>query len=346
MAAMRFDPSWQNDPQAFQALVEPYRRALQLHCYRMLGSLHEAEDLVQETLLRAWRARSDFEGRSSVRTWLYRIATNTCLNALERRRRQGGTTTRSLPAWQGPPTDDYPEGTPPTEIAWLEPYPDLALDGLVDPVPGPAARYELHESVQLAFVAAIQQLPPRQRAVLLLRDVLGWSAAEAALLLESSVAAVNSSLQRARATLEDCYPSGQPSHLPPGTVEQRSLVERYMRAWEGADLDGLVALLREDASLSMPPWPAWYHGRVSIRALCAWAWRQDPPRDVRLVLSGANGQPAVAVYRRAPTDGRLRAHSIHVLTLDGSAVAATTVFLEPALFAAFGLPSSLPDPAA
>jgi RNA polymerase sigma-70 factor (ECF subfamily) len=312
----------------------------------MLGSLHEAEDLVQETLLRAWRARSDFAGRASLRTWLYRIATNTCLNAIEYRRRHGGSITRSLPAWQGPPTDTYPEGAPPADIAWLEPYPDLALDGLVDPMPGPAARYELHESVQLAFVAAIQQLPPRQRAVLLLRDVLGWSAAEAADLLDASVAAVNSTLQRARATLGDSYPSGQPSHLPPGTVEQRSLVERYMRAWEGADLDGLLALLREDASVSMPPWPLWYHGRQSIGALCAWAWRRDPPRVVRLVTTGANGQPAVAVYRREAAGGSLRAHSIHVLTLDGPAVAATTVFLEPALFAAFGLPASLPESAA
>jgi RNA polymerase sigma-70 factor (ECF subfamily) len=240
------------DQDAFQRLAEPYRRELQLHCYRMVGSVHDAEDLVQETFLRAWRGIAGFEGRSSFRAWLYRIATNACLNALAGRAR------RELPEKQGPPSDQPPdrmlESGPATEIPWLQPYPDAALEGIADPAPGPDVRYEMREAVHLAFIAAIQHLPPRQRAVLLLRDVLGWSAAGTARLLDTSVMSVNSALQRARATLEKRLPAGRPSAPPAPNDRQRALLDRYVRAWESADVDGFVALLREDATVSMPPW--------------------------------------------------------------------------------------------
>jgi RNA polymerase sigma-70 factor (ECF subfamily) len=284
------DRARRGDRDAFEHLAEPYRRELQLHCYRMLGSLHDAEDLVQETFLRAWQGLDRFEGRASFRGWLYRIATNACLNALASR----ASARRVLPETQGPPSDQMPEGRPATEIAWLEPYPDAALEGLADAVPGPEARYEMHEAVQLAFVAAIQHLQPRQRAVLLLHDVLGWSATETARLLDASVASVNSTLQRARATLEKQFPAGRPSAPPAPDDRQRELLERYVRAWESADLDSFVALLREDAVLSMPPWRQWYHGRAAIRAFFAWAWRTACDGPFRLVPTAANRQPAFA----------------------------------------------------
>jgi RNA polymerase sigma-70 factor (ECF subfamily) len=303
----------------------------------MLGSLHDAEDLVQETFLRAWRGRDRFEGRASFRTWLYRIATNACLNALAR----GSRARRVLPEAHGAAADRMPEGGPATEIAWLEPYPDVALDGIADAAPGPEARYESHEAVQLAFVAAIQHLPPRQRAVLLLRDVLGWSASETAGLLDASVASVNSALQRARATLEQRVPSDQLRAQPAPDDRQRELLERYLQTWEDADLDGFVALLRDDAVLNMPPWPQWYHGRVAIREFFAWAW-QRAGQPVRLVPIGANRQPAFALYHHGP-DGRARqAHGIWLLTLQDDSIAALTGFLNPGLFAAFGLPTVLP----
>ncbi len=325
------------DRDAFADLAEPYRRALQLHCYRMLGSLHDAEDLVQETFLRAWRGLDHFEGRTSFRNWLYRIATNACLNALAQR----PNASRVLPEAHGPPADRTPEGAPATEIAWLDPYPDAMLEDIADAAPGPDARYELHESVQLAFVAAIQHLPPRQRAVLLLRDVLGWSAGEAAGLLDASVASVNSALQRARTTLEQRFPSGQPSAQPAADEQQRALLERYLRAWEGADLDAFVALLREDAVLSMPPWRQWYRGRAAIRALFAWSWR-SVGGPFRLIPTAANRQPGFALYSRGPDGPDYLAHGIWLLTLQDDAIAVLTGFFNPQLFAAFGLPVVLP----
>jgi RNA polymerase sigma-70 factor (ECF subfamily) len=325
------------DRDAFERLVEPYRRELQLHCYRMLGSLQDAEDLVQETLLRAWRGRDRFEGRSSVRNWLYTIATNACLNALA----QGRRARRVLPETLGAPADRTPAGAPATEIAWLEPYPDAALEGIPDAAPGPEVRYELQEAVQLAFVAAIQHLPPRQRAVLLLRDVLGWSASETAGLLDVTVASVNSALQRARATLEQRVPREPPRATPAPDDRQRALLERYLQTWEGADLDGFVALLREDAVLNMPPWRQWYRGREAIRALLAWAW-PSAGRPVRLVPIAANRQPAFALYRRGAAGRELQAHGIWLLTLQDEAIAALTGFLDPRLCAAFGLPAVLP----
>jgi RNA polymerase sigma-70 factor (ECF subfamily) len=326
--------------EAFQQLAEPYRRELHLHCYRMLGSLDDAEDLVQETFLRAWRGFDRFEGRASVRTWLYRIATNACLNALASR----ASARRVLPESLGPATDRMPHGEPVTEIAWLEPYPDSALEGIADAAPGPDARYEMHEAVQLAFVAAIQHLPPRQRAVLLLHDVLRWSGAETAGLLDASVASVNSALQRARATLEKQFPGGRPSGQPAPDDRQRALLDRYVRAWEGADLDGFVALLREDAVLSMPPWCQWYAGREAIGAFFAWAWERhgDGPAPFRLVPTAANRQPAFALYVRGPEGPDRHAHTIQVLTLRDDAIGGLVYFRDTRLFASFGLPAVLP----
>ena len=331
------------DRDAFQALTEPYRREVQVHCYRMLGSLHDAEDLVQETFLRAWRGLDRFEGRASFRGWLYRIATNACLNAIARR----PSVRRVLPEMIGAPADQPPDGAPPTDIAWLEPYPDTALAGIADDEPGPEARYEMHEAVQLAFIAAIQYLPARQRAVLLLRDVLGWSATETAGLLDASTASVNSALQRARATLEQRYPSGRPNVQPEPDDRQRVLLDHYLRAWEDTDLDRFVALLREDAVLSMPPWPQWYQGREAIQAFFAWAWRSNGNRrPSRLVPTAANRQPAFALYTRDPDGSVYQAHGIWLLTLRDDTISALTGFRDPGLFAAFGLPAILPHHAA
>jgi RNA polymerase sigma-70 factor (ECF subfamily) len=277
------------DRDAFQRLAEPYRRELLLHCYRMLGSFHEAEDLVQETFLRAWRGLDGFEGRGHFRGWLYRIATNACLSFLAGR----AGARRVLPESQGPPADRMPTGEPATEVAWLEPYPDVGLGGIADTAPGPEARYEMRETVALAFVAAIQHLPPRQRAALLLCDVVGWSASETAVLLGTSVASINSALQRARATLERQFPSGRAATGPLPDDAQRALLDRYIRAWEDADLDGFVGLLRDDAIYSMPPWPQWYSGRAAIRGFFGTAWRYYG--GFRLVPTSANRQPAFAV---------------------------------------------------
>jgi RNA polymerase sigma-70 factor (ECF subfamily) len=326
------------DRDAFQQLAEPYRRELQLHCYRMLGSLHDAEDLVQETFLRAWRGLERFEGRTSFRNWLYRIATNACLNALASR----ASARRVLPEAYGPPTDHMPGGAPLTEVAWLGPYPDAALEGVPDDAPGPDARYEMREAVQLAFVAAIQQLPPRQRAVLLLRDVLGWSAAEAAGQLDASVASVNSALQRARATLRQRFPAGQPAAPAVPDDRQRALLQRYVQAWEGADVDGLVALLTEDAVVSMPPWPHWYTGRAAIATFFTWVREPAGARPFRVIWTAANGQPAFGVYTREAGGSEWRPHNLQVLTLERDAIAAVTNFRDPGLFAAFGLPAVLP----
>src|SRR5690348_14902337 len=253
----------------FERLADPLRRELKVHCYRMLGSVHEAEDLVQETLLRAWRGFDTFDAGGSFRAWLYRIATNACLNALESRKRAQ----RLLPDQIGPAATGMPAG-PATEVAWLEPYPDSGLIGVVDEAANPEARYTSREAVKLAFVAAIQQLPPRQRAVLLLCDVLGWAAAEAATLLGGSTASINSALQRARETLAKRYPDGRPVEAPRPDATQQMLLDRYLLAWEGLDLDSFVSLLKEDATYTMPPLPQWYAGRDAIRAFFGWAWKR------------------------------------------------------------------------
>lgn len=322
-------------PDAFQELVEPYRYQLQVHCYRMLGSFHEAEDLVQETYLRAWRARERFEGRSSLRNWLYRIATNACLNALASKSR------RLLPAAFGSPTteDVHPLGKPPTEIAWLEPYPDAALPDVADEAPGPEARYELLESVQLAFIAAIQQLSPRQRAVLLLRDVLGWSANETAELLESSVASVNSALQRARASVE--ARTTPIETVESDTDDRRELLGRYVTAWEASDIQSLVSLLREDAVFSMPPWPQWFRGPDAIRRFLEWGMRAG--RRFRLVATRANGQVAFGqyVWQAEHPDSPFQAHALIMLTFDANTISELTVFVDKTLLTKFGLPATV-----
>ena len=326
-----------DDRTAFEESVEPYRQQLRLHCYRMLGSFHEAEDLVQETFLRAWRARGRFEGRTSLRNWLYRIATNACLNALAAR----PSAVRLLPTSYGPPTDDFPEGPRPDDVPWLQPYPDWALEGIADPELGPEVQYELQESVQLAFVAAIQRLPPRQRAVLLLRDVLGWTAAEAAVLLDTSSVSVNSALQRARATLASHLPAQEWAAPAPADETQRALLERYVAAWQAADIDRFVAVLREDAILSMPPWPHWYQGRESIARFFSWAWARR--RALQIVPTSANRQPAFVQYAHLHDDVRLELHSVQVLTLSAQAdaITAITVFLSRDVIDSFKMPRFL-----
>jgi RNA polymerase sigma-70 factor (ECF subfamily) len=321
---------------AFQRLSAPHRGELQLHCYRMLGSFHDAEDLVQETFLRAWRGIGRFEGRVSFRAWLYRIATNACLNAIASRR----SSRRLLPEDYRPPSHQMPGSEPASEIAWLEPYPDSAVESIADTALGPEARYEMREAVQLAFIAAIQHLPPRQRAVLLLRDVMGWSADECARLLEATVASVNSALQRARATLEKRLPGAHAGLELPASDAQRALLARYVRTWETADVDGFVALLREDAVFSMPPWPQWYVGRDAIAGLFAWVFRPGGHGPFHLVAVGANRQPSFAFYSRFHGQ-EWRPHSIQLLTLRDDSIAAMTSFVTPGSFTAFGLPAAL-----
>ena len=335
-------PAQRGDRRAFQELAEPFRAEIQLHCYRMLGSLHDAEDLAQETFLRAWRGLAGFEGRSSFKNWLYRIATNACLNSIQSRK---SARRRPLPQTEGPPANREPEGGPATEIAWLEPYPDTALAGVAEPEPGPDARYEMREAVQVAFIAAIQNLPPRQRAVLLLRDVLGWSAAETSGLLDTSVAAVNSALQRARATLARRFPDGRPGRPGAPSDEQRVMLERYVRAWEHSDLDGFVALLKEDAILSMPPWREWYDGRDAIRRFFTSAFEVGGEGAFRLVPTAANGQSAFAQYTCGPEELECPRRVIQVLTFQDGAITALTFFTDPEVFAAFGLPEAPPPPA-
>jgi RNA polymerase sigma-70 factor (ECF subfamily) len=304
----------------------------------MLGSLHEAEDAVQEAYLRAWRGFDGFEG-GSFRAWLYRIATNVCLNAIESRKH----VQRLLPDQLAPAaaTVQMPDGLPPTDVAWLEPFPDSNLEGIADEAPNPEARYTSREAVQLAFVAAIQVLPPRQRAALLLCDVLGWAAAEAATLLGGSTASINSALQRARETLVKHYPAGRPAAALRLDPAQQKLLDRYLKAWEGHDLDGFVALLKENATFTMPPWLLWFMGREAIGSFFAMAWKTCG--GLRLVPTAANGQPAFGVYEYS--DARWNARTIHVLTLQDEAISTLTAFelpTGPQLFQAFGLPLVLP----
>ncbi|WP_267221506.1 sigma-70 family RNA polymerase sigma factor [Dyella silvae] len=326
--------------QTFEQLAEPFRRELRLHCYRMLGSLHEAEDLVQETYLRAWRNFASFEGRAPLRAWLYRIATHACLDAIASRKHGP----RLLPDQRVPATDQMPDGKPPAEVSWIEPYPDVYLEGIADDAPSPEVRYSSREAVQLAFVAVIQQLPPRQRATLLLCDVLGWSTLEAATLLGGSTASVNSARQRARETLARRYPDGRPPVAATSNPGQQALLARYVRTWEERDLDGFVALLTEEAVYTMPPQLQWYAGKDSIHRFFAWAWKHY--FDFRLVPAAANRQPAFALYSRRSADAAWDAHSLHLLTLEQDAISSLTLFVKPAapdLFKAFGLPLALTD---
>ncbi|HEV8250909.1 MAG TPA: sigma-70 family RNA polymerase sigma factor [Gaiellaceae bacterium] len=318
---------------AFRELVDPYRAELQLHCYRVLGSLQDAEDQLQETLLAAWRGLESFEGRSSLRAWLYRIATNRCLNALRDRRRRPQEVRMVEP----------PEPTRRVEPIWLDPYPDVLLEGLADTAPGPEARYETRESVGLAFVAALQHLPPRQRAALVLRDVLGFHTAEIAEMLDSSEASVKGALQRARATLDQRMPVGGRERAPlPRSARERELVGRFAAAVERGDNDTVVSLLTDDAWVTMPPEPYEYQGRQAIaRFLKDRQARRGA--NLRLVPTRANGQPAFGCYLPDAQAAIARAYGMFVLTLEGDRISAITWFAERSLFARFGLPLTLPD---
>jgi RNA polymerase sigma-70 factor, ECF subfamily len=314
-----------SDRDDFAQLVEPYRSELRAHCYRMLGSMEDAEDALQETLLRAWRGLSNFEERSSLRSWLYRIATNVCLRAIERRPQ------RVLPVDFGPAADPHDGPAEPLlESVWVEPYPDESL-GL-----------EQRESVELAFIAALQHLPARQRAVLILREVLGFSAREVAETLETTPPAVDSTLQRARKTLDDRLPdqSQQEALSSLGDEAVRDLAARYVDAWERNDVDAVVAMLAEDALLTMPPIPSWYRGRDAVRELLARLPLSGASRW-RLVPARANGQLAFGQYAWNDTAGEFTAHGITVLTLSGDRVAQLTHFRTPDLLPRFGLPDAL-----
>ncbi|MEV1169809.1 sigma-70 family RNA polymerase sigma factor [Nonomuraea sp. NPDC049784] len=318
------------DSDVFVRLTSPYRPELLAYCYRMLGSVHDAEDLVQETYLRAWRSYEAFESRASLRTWLYRIATNVCLTALEHRKR------RPLPSGLGGPADD-PDAplAPPPEVTWLQPFPDrLVRAGLDDPAAVVVARAGL----RLALIAALQYLPPRQRAVLILRDVLALRAAEVAELLGISVPAVKSILQRARAQLGQVAPSEDDTTEASG-AHQRELLDRYVAAFENADITALMGLLTEDAVLEMPPTPTWFAGRESVGRFFG-SRVLTVPGAFRMVATSANGQPAAAMYGRGP-DGVHHAHAVMVLSASDAGITQIVAFRDPGLFELFGLPQTL-----
>jgi RNA polymerase sigma-70 factor, ECF subfamily len=322
------------DEDAFAELVAPYRRELHVHCYRILGSVQDAEDAVQETLLSAWRGLGGFEQRASLRTWLYAVATSRCLNQLRAGRRR--------------PHVELPlhgiELPPPTELGepvWLEPYPDALLEGGLPSPPGPEARYEMKETISLAFITALQLLPAQQRAVLVLREVLGFRASEIAAILETTEESVTSALKRARSSLEQRLPRAEPPPEPRSHGE-RELVARLTSALEANDVDGIVALVTDDVRVSMPPLPLEYHGRAAAtRFLNVIAAQRRSRSSHRIVETRANGQPALAIYGRDPGGDVFRAMSLLVLTLAGSRIAAFTRF-DPSALAPFGLPRKLP----
>jgi RNA polymerase sigma-70 factor (ECF subfamily) len=315
-----------NDEAEFAALADRHRAELQLHCYRLVGSVQDAEDLVQETLLAAWRSLDRFEGRASIRTWLYRIATNRCLNALRDRGRR-------------PPESPPPAGTPeppaPTRLGepvWLEPYPDLLLEGV-----------ETREAVGLAFITALQHLPPRQRVVLVLRDVLGFKAREVAEMLDINEVAVTSALHRARTTIGDLASAGRDRAPSPDSAEERALVARFTEAFESGNVAGVVALLRGDALLTMPPTPLEYQGPDAIGRFLSTVPGSGRLELFRLIPTRANGQPAFGCYLREQSTGVAHAYGLMVLTICGNEIAAITGFPDTSVFARFGLPRTLHD---
>jgi RNA polymerase sigma-70 factor, ECF subfamily len=323
------------DEDSFRKLTYPYRRELQLHCYRILGSMQDAEDMVQETMLAAWRGLERFERRASLRNWLYRIATNRCLNALRDASRRP------------PPAREFafpvPEPTRTVEPTWLEPYPDLLLEGIIDTSPGPHARYETKETVELAFVAAIGQLPPRQRAVLVLRDVLGFHGPEVANMLDTTEEAVKGALKRARAAVEQLAPTADREPPPvANSPQERELARRFAQAFETNDVEGVVQLLTHDAWLTMPPATIQYQGKDAIRAFMSAGWHRPEAGRHRLLPTRANTQPAFGCYRREPDTGIAHGAGMIVLTLAGDRIAAITRFLDRSVMRGFGLPDSVP----
>jgi RNA polymerase sigma-70 factor (TIGR02960 family) len=321
------------DGDAFRELTEPHRRELQVHCYRMLGSYQDAEDALQDILLTAWQGLEGFEGRASLRTWLYRIATNRCLNALRTASR------RPAKEWNVPEVQP-PEPTRLGEVVWLEPFPDALLQGAIDVPLGPEARYEQTESISLAFVTGLQVLPPRQLAVLILRDVLGFHANEVADMLDATVESVNSALKRARASLRQRPPTADREPPPVSdSPSEEAIVAKFVSAYESADLDALVELLTDDVFISMPPIPFEYEGREVVASFCASIFRSG--RRFDLVRTRANGQPAFGAYLRLPT-GIRHGVGLIVLTLTGDRICAMTRF-ENSVLSWFGLPRSLPS---
>jgi RNA polymerase sigma-70 factor, ECF subfamily len=342
--AAQFLAAAQNgDTNAFSELTEPYRRELQVHCYRILGSLHEAEDMVQETLLKAWKRLHSYEGRASFRAWLYKIATNTCLDFLDQRRSR-----RLLPLDVGPASDPGMAIQPPTaEMTWLEPFPDEWLRDTR--AVNPEARYSDLESISLSFMTALQSLPPRQRAVLILRDVLDFSANETADVLEITLSSANSALHRARLTLSQRY-HGQElesSASPANDERTQWLLDHFVQAWETADVAGLVALLKEDAMLAMPPSPSWYQGREAIRVFVAGTvfgenemFAGAAPGRWRLIPTRANASPAFALYQR-DDKGQYQAFGLHVVGHEAGSLSHIFSFIDPSLPVRFGLPAVL-----
>jgi RNA polymerase sigma-70 factor (ECF subfamily) len=318
------------DESAFRELTDPYRRELQLHCYRILGSVQDAEDALQETFLSAWRGLEDFEERASLRTWLYRIATNRCLNMLRAVER------RTPP----PPRFDSPPPTGAGEVLWLQPYPDELLEGIPDAQPGPAARYESKEAVALAFVSGLQHLPPRQRAALVLRDVLAFSSSEIASMLDTTEASVNSALQRARATLDARLPANRDRAPLPSSPRERELVTAFAEAFQTNDVDRLVTLLTDDALITMPPEPLEWQGRDAIHAFLTERAAARHPRRLWLIPTRANGQPAFGYYTEDVHTRIARNDGIFVLTLTDHGIAAITRF-DSATLPWFGLPRTL-----
>ncbi|MGZ4350669.1 MAG: RNA polymerase subunit sigma-70 [Solirubrobacteraceae bacterium] len=319
------------DEDAFRELTDPYRRELQWHIYRIVGSVDDAEDLLQETLLAGWRGLGQFQERASVRAWLYRIATNRSLDALRagRRRPDDQRVTR------------FPEPTRFNEPVWLAPYPDVLLEGVPDEAPGPEARYEAKETIELAFVVGLQHLPPQQRAVLMLRDVLGYRAAEVAEMLETSEASVNSLLRRARAAFESRLPAAGRERAPlPNSRLERNIVGRFAETVESGDIAGMVALLTDDAWLTMPPLPHAYQGRDAIGAFLRGA-EERRGAAMRLIPTRANSQPAFGCYLAASETGAARAFSLFVLTLELDQISAITWFADSSILSQFGLPRIL-----
>jgi len=323
------------DDRAFETLTDPYVTELRLHCYRILGSVHDAEDVLQETLLAAWRGLGEYEQRASLRTWLYRIATNRCLNALRSSGRRPGPMPLDPPFTPNEPTRR-------AEPVWLDPYPDALLDGLPDLAAGPDARYEMKETIALAFVAAVQHLPPRQRAVLLLRDALGFRSSEVAGMLGTTEVSVNSALQRARSTMATQLPRDRERAPLPHSARERALAERFATAYAADDIDGVVALLTDDAWFTMPPATLEYQGHAAIGGFLTLSARYRGGKATRLIPVRANGQPAYGCYV-ADDAGVHHAHGVMVVTMTGDQISAVTRFVDNSLLARFGLPRTLRD---